>query len=216
MIDDCFYYHSWRNNVVIAFETLSSSWFSSMRLHSHQEICRSRCDFLEQYLYSCCQNIRVRCPHQRYLSSFTNLPIDCVCRSENDGLSHKYNISSSISVSRSVSKNAANSGQFDTRCGTHVHIHTHTYTHTHTHARTHTHTHKHRHTRCPRVCVCGLRNTVSGLPQQVSEMLSITLTQMICMYPQYPLHYPLHFPYSGSPSKNVSMSMCLSVCFLHL
>jgi len=22
--DDCFYYHSWRNNVVIAFETLSS------------------------------------------------------------------------------------------------------------------------------------------------------------------------------------------------
>jgi len=105
-----------------------------MRLLSHQEICRSRCNFLAQYLYSCCQNIRVRCSHQRYLSYFTNLPIDCVCRSENDGLSHKYNISSSISVSWSVSKNAANSGQFDT-C-THVHIHTHTYTHTHTHAHT--------------------------------------------------------------------------------
>jgi len=24
--DDCFYYHSWRNNVVIAFGTLSSSF----------------------------------------------------------------------------------------------------------------------------------------------------------------------------------------------
>jgi len=24
--EDCFYYHSWRNNVVIAFGTLSSYW----------------------------------------------------------------------------------------------------------------------------------------------------------------------------------------------
>jgi len=31
--DDCFYYHSWRNNVVIAFGTLSSflTWLSEWR-----------------------------------------------------------------------------------------------------------------------------------------------------------------------------------------
>jgi len=35
--DDCFYYHSWRNNVVIAFGTLSSF------LHIHMQECMRSC-----------------------------------------------------------------------------------------------------------------------------------------------------------------------------
>jgi len=53
-------------------------WFSSMRFHFDQESCCPRGNFLPQYLDGCCQNIRVRCPHKRCLSTFTNPPIDCL------------------------------------------------------------------------------------------------------------------------------------------
>jgi len=53
-------------------------WFSSMRFHFDQEGCCPCCNSLSWYLNGCCQNISVRCPHQRCLSTFTNPPIDCL------------------------------------------------------------------------------------------------------------------------------------------
>jgi len=43
--DDCFYYHSWRNNVVIAFGTLSSF------LCGHPNILCRICNVLEDLLF---------------------------------------------------------------------------------------------------------------------------------------------------------------------
>ena len=53
-------------------------WFYWMHFHFDQECCCPCCNPLSQYPHGCCQNIRVRCPHQCGLSTFTNPPIDCL------------------------------------------------------------------------------------------------------------------------------------------
>jgi len=89
---------------------MSTPSFSSMRFHFNQEGCCPCCNCLSWYLDGCCQNIHITCPHQRCLSTFTNLPIDCL---QQYWFSHKYSNSSSTSESRSAGKNDSNSGWFD-------------------------------------------------------------------------------------------------------
>ena len=75
-----------------------------------KENCCSHCNPLSQNLDGCAQNIRVRRPHQCWFSTWQ---IHLLTAFNNDWFSNKYSIGSSISVSRSASKNAANSCWID-------------------------------------------------------------------------------------------------------
>jgi len=89
--DDCFYYHSWRNNAAIAFGTLSSLKFvhiftyiyTCVSMYAYMSVSVNVCMgiYMYEYVYvkGHCRCIQMQCVHMQiyvYISGFVHV---CVC-----------------------------------------------------------------------------------------------------------------------------------------